>query len=273
VKSNSKPHAAINAIAIDLDGVVYIGNEVIPGAAEAIESLRNMVEWVYFITNNSGKRRQTISEKLRTMNIPSDETKIITSAYATAIFLKSLTMTNPESSNTAFVIGPDELRTELRESGMCVAEDHNKSKIDFLVVGFDQDFSYKKTCIALDILLTGAKFVACNRDRTFPIEGGRIMPACGPMVAAIECAFGRKPDYEVGKPNTFFLEMITSDTKVNPHQILVVGDTIESDIAMAVAFGSPSVHISENSKDVNTGVIPNLRISSLKYLPQVLSEL
>ena len=153
VKLNAKQiGAAINAVAIDLDGVVYAGNEVVPGAAEAIGDLRNMVKWVYFITNNSGKRRQTIREKLCGMGIPSDETKIITSAYATAVFLKSLPMTNSKASITAFVIGPDELRDELRESGICVSEDHNGNKIDFLVVGFDQDFSYKKTCIALDVI-------------------------------------------------------------------------------------------------------------------------
>jgi HAD superfamily hydrolase (TIGR01450 family) len=274
VKLNTKQiDAAINAVAIDLDGVVYIGNEVVPGAAEAIEALRNMVKWVYFTTNNSGKRRQTIREKLCAMGIPSDETKIITSAYATAVFLKSLAMSSSESSSTAFVIGSDELKNELRESGISVVEDYNKNKIDFLVVGFDQDFSYKKTCASLDVLSSGAKFVACNRDRTYPVEGGRVMPACGPIVAAIECAFGKKPDYEVGKPNTFFLEMIIREAKVKPDQILVVGDTIESDIAMAMAFGSPSVLISENLEDANTGVTPSLRICSLRHLPLALSEL
>lgn len=262
---NKKLFADVRAIAIDLDGVVYVGNTVVPGAAEAIGKLRNAGKRLYFITNNSGKRRQTIQEKLFALNIPSDQKEIITSAYATAVFLKSIS--SSESSITAFVIGSDELKRELRESGISVAEDHNKNKIDFFVVGFDQDFSYKKTCIALDVLLSGAKFVACNRDRTFPIEGGRVMPACGPIVAAIECAFGNKPDYEVGKPNTFFLEMITSETKVKPSQILVVGDTLESDIAMAINFGSPSVLISGNVRDTNTELAPNLRISSLADLP------
>lgn len=265
--SNKKLFADVKAIAIDLDGVVYIGNDVVPGAADAIKKLRNTGKRIYFITNNSGKKRQTIQEKLFKLNIPTDQKEIITSAYATAVFLKS--MSSSEFSLNTFVIGSDELKIELRESGITMAENHNNNQIDFLVVGFDQDFSYKKTCIALDVLLSGAKFVACNRDRTFPVEGG-IMPGCGSMVAAIEWAWGRKPDYEVGKPNTLFLEMIANETKIKPSQILVVGDTPESDIAMAINFGSPSVLISGNVRNTNTEFAPNLRISSLADLPDAI---
>ena len=119
------------------------------------------------------------------------------------------------------------------------------------------------------MLLAGAKFVACNRDRTFPVERG-VMPACGSMVASIESAWGRKPDYEVGKPNTFFLEMITRETKLAASQILVVGDTMESDIAMAINFGSPSVLISGSLIGMNNGLFPDLRISSLADLPDLM---
>lgn len=270
--NNPKLFTNIQAIAIDLDGVVYKGDDVICGAADAIRNLRPLVKWIYFITNNSGKRRETIQQKLFSMNIPSEKNEIITSAYATAMLLKSLSKPGNEFSMKVFVIGSDELKSEIKELGIAVEEDKDRSKPNFLVVGFDKEFSYRKICDALDVLSSGAKFVACNRDRTFPVENG-VKPGCGSMVASIEWAWGRKPDYEVGKPNTFILDMMTSETKVKANQILVVGDMLESDIAMAINFGSPSVLISEPGRKANTELAPNLRIRSLADLPEAYNRI
>lgn len=196
-------------------------------------------------------------------NIATDQSEIITSAYATAVFLNSIS--RHESSTNTYVIGSGELKVEMKEMGINVVEDHRNNKTNFLVVNFDRDFSYEKIAIALDVLSSGAKFVACNRDRTFPVERG-IMPGCGSMVAAIEWPWVRRPDYEVGKPNTFFLKMITKETNYSPSQIMVIGDTPASDIAMAINFGSPSVLISGDAREKNTEFLPKLRISSLADL-------
>lgn len=258
---------SIQAMAIDLDGVVYRGDLAIPGAAGVIRHLRKLRKKIYFITNNSGKSRKSIQHKLRALSIPAKRDEIITSAYATGKLLKSLEKTVGESFLKVRVIGSDELKSELREFGIAVEEDNNGSRPDFLVVGFDQEFSYKKICLALDVLSAGAKFVACNRDRTFPVENG-IRPGCGSMVASIEWAIGRKPDYVVGKPNTYFLEMIVSENEIKADQILVVGDMAESDIAMAVAYGSPSVLVSKSEGQANSEWVPNLKIGSLADLPE-----
>ena len=254
-------------MAIDLDGVVYRGDLAIPGAAGAIRYLRQLKKKIYFITNNSGKSRKSIQHKLGVLGIPAEKNEIISSAFATGMLLKSLKKPGGESFLKVSVIGSDELKSELREFGLVVEEDNCKNKPEFLVVGFDQEFSYRKICRALDILASGAKFVACNRDRTFPVENG-IRPGCGSMVASIEWAWGRKPDYVIGKPNTYFLEMIVRENKIKADQILVVGDMAESDIAMAIAYGSPSVLVSDSGGQPSPEWVPNLRIGSLADLPE-----
>lgn len=255
----------IQAIAIDLDGVVYLGDDVILGAADAISKLRTKVKWIYFVTNNSGKRRQTIKHKLISMNIPVEIKEIITSSYATAIFIKTLPKKISDSSIKAYVIGSEELKKELRDSGIHIVEENFPEKLDYLIVGYDPDFNYKKICIALNLLISGAKFIACNRDRMFPTKDG-IMPGCGSMVASIENAWGKKPDFEIGKPNTFILKMITKETNLRPNQILVVGDSLESDIAMAKNYGSPSVLVSKNMNVTDNNLDCNLMIGSLTDL-------
>ena len=92
----------------------------------------------------------------------------------------------------------------------------------------------------------GAKFIACNRDKSFPVEGGKSMPACNAMVAAIESTTGKPPDYVIGKPETFMLDLIAKRNKYLPQEILIIGDSPETDIAMANRFGSPSILIAED---------------------------
>ena len=108
-------------------------------------------------------------------------------------------------------------------------------------MGFDRAFNYNTISEALDVLLCGAKFIACNRDAQFPIENNRFLPGCGAMVGSIEAVIGKKPDREVGKPRPFMLKLVASRMKLDPEEILVVGDSLDSDIAMADRFGSPSL--------------------------------
>jgi ribonucleotide monophosphatase NagD (HAD superfamily) len=99
----------------------------------------------------------------------------------------------------------------MSRSGAQPVSDANQP-CEFLVVGLDIEFTYPKISASLDALMGGATFIACNRDKRFPIEGNRFLPGCGAMVAAIEAAWGKKPDYEVGKPDTTFLEIIAAET-------------------------------------------------------------
>jgi len=225
----------VRAVALDLDGVVYQGRQLLPGVREAIQEIRQLGLGLYFVTNNSGKARADIISKLSHMGIQTAESEVLTSGYAASVLVRRLSRHDPAK---VLVIGSDSLKAEMAQSGARVVE---SGPCEFVVVGLDVEFSYGKISTALEALLGGAVFIACNRDATFPVEGGRILPGCGAMVAAIESACGRRPDYEVGKPQVMLLEMLADGMRLRPYEIVVVGDRPESDIAMANRFGSLSV--------------------------------
>jgi phosphoglycolate/pyridoxal phosphate phosphatase family enzyme len=256
----------IKALALDLDGVVYNGNCVIPGAVETIRQIRAYGIRVFFVTNNSGKKREYIAEKLRKMGIDSVVENIFTSAYATAYLLNQLCC---DGNKRVFVVGSDDLREEIVKFDINVVDD---IPCDILVVGYDNKFDYEKLSKSLNALRQGAIFVACNRDRTFPIENNQVLPACGPIVASIEYAWGEKPNFEVGKPNIMLLEMIAAKHDLKANEILVVGDMIDSDIVMSKKFGSQSVLISDNKEYIDYNIDkygdnnPDMVVSNIKDL-------
>jgi len=257
----------IRAVALDLDGVVYEGDHVIKGAVEAISGLRKRGIDVYFVTNNSGKKRASIVTKLNTMGIKSTADYIVTSGYAAAVLVNRLCRAEDDK---ILVLGSEELEEEFVQFHRKVV---HGLPANILVVGFDKTFNYEKLSLGLNALRQGAIFVACNRDRVFPVGDNQVLPACGPMVAALEWAWGKEADYVVGKPNIMMLDLIARERGFKPHEILVVGDTMESDIAMAINYCSPSVFISANLEKADIELTPNMRISSLNHLLQALSGL
>jgi HAD superfamily hydrolase (TIGR01450 family) len=257
----------IRAVALDLDGVVYEGDSIIEGVAATISGLAKKGIAVYFATNNSGKKRASIATKLGKMGIEVALDRVITSGYVAALLVDGLCQTE---GNRILVIGSEELEEELAQFNQKVV---HAPPAEILVVGYDRAFSYEKLFSGLNALRQGAVFVACNRDRVFPAGDNQVLPACGPIVAAMEWAWGKSADYVAGKPNTLMLKLIARSQGLMPHEILVVGDTMDSDIAMARAFGSPSVLVSEKLTDDRTEMAPNYRISSLNHLPRVLAKL
>ena len=110
-----------------------------------------------------------------------------------------------------------------------------------VVVGLDPAFSYEKIAMALEAIDNGAKLIVANTDPSYPIENNRRLPGCGAMVGAIVGATGHKPDFHVGKPNVYMLELLCKEHGLSPAEICVVGDSIESDIKMADNFGCKSI--------------------------------
>jgi HAD superfamily hydrolase (TIGR01450 family) len=263
--------AKARAIALDLDGVVYQGSQALPGSIAAIALLQRLEFEVYFVTNNSSKTRAAIAAKLGGMGIRADEDKILTSGYAAAALVNRLMQ---EGKRQVVVIGSDDLRAELSQAGMEIVA---AAPCDFLVVGLDTSLTYEKLCTALDALLDGALFVACNLDPVFPADGGRLFLGCGPAVVALELASRRKPDYVAGKPYTFLLEILAKRGRVQPHEILVVGDSLESDIAMANKYGALSVLIRQDN-DARLGASwrfeqqPGLVVQSLDELARLIAS-
>jgi 4-nitrophenyl phosphatase len=210
---------------VDLDGVVYRGRELIPGADERIAKLRKRGK-VIFLTNNSTLSREDYVDKLRGFGIAAKEEEIITSGYAAAIHIKK-----KYPGARAFVIGEEGLRNELRKQWIEVGF----RGCNVVVVGLDRNFNYAKLAMAMGLIKKGAAFIATNRDKTLITEKG-LLPGGGAIVKAVEEASGKEPVI-VGKPSEIMAEVVLERIKLRPEEVLLVGDRLETDIAMGKRAG------------------------------------
>lgn len=253
---------SLPCLILDLDGVVYKGDEAIAGAPEAIAHFRKAGKKIAFLTNNSASSPQRILEKLCRLGIPCEGSDLITAGEAAAIFIRAQGL---DSGKGVFVVGTDALRQELVHYGVNPAEAGNCGAV---LVGLDPQFHYATIAQALIALSRPIPFVACNRDASYPGHNGVPMPGCGAMVGAIETSSERQADFEVGKPNTIMFDLIVQRLGASPEDCLVVGDMLSSDILMANRAAAKSVWITEEaSPDRSEGQAkPDLTVRSLKEL-------
>lgn len=222
----------------DLDGVVYRGDEPQPQAAETILTLRSHRHVVRFYTNNSALSREAYATKLGRFGIPTSVDDIMTSSYAAALYF----VENHATGRTVYQIGQDGVTHELEAVGMKVITDGHEpdARIDYVVVGIDNEFSYRKLARAQSAILAGAKFIATNEDMTFPAEGGRILPGNGCLVAAVRAATSVEP-FVVGKPHDYALLKILELTNTPRDRAIIVGDNLATDIAVGNRAGIHTV--------------------------------
>lgn len=229
---------AFKAYIFDLDGVIYRGEELQPEAAETIETLRSDARSVYFLTNNSTQSRAQYADKLDRLGIPTEPCEIMTSAYAAALYLKN---ERPHNCHV-YVVGESGLKDEITSAGSHIVMGGNRRPVDFVVVGLDRRFSYRRLFVAQQAIMGGARFVATNMDPTFPLEGGLLYPGGGAIVSAIETASGVKP-LLIGKPETYTLEMVMSLADVKPEDTVIVGDRLDTDVLAGKKAGVYTVLI------------------------------
>jgi len=217
----------------DMDGVIWIMDDPIPGAPEAISTLLEAGRSVYFLTNNSSKTRDDYVGKLGRFGIRTDTEHIMTSAYATALVLAG----EGGVGKTVYVIGESGLRKELACAGLHVTGNVVRESVNYVVVGWDRQFTYRKLADANDAIRRGAEFIATNRDATYPDAGGRLLPGGGSLVAAVATATGVTPR-TIGKPEPHTLDLILKRAGVAPSDCLVVGDRLDTDIGIGRRVGT-----------------------------------
>lgn len=215
------------SILSDMDGVIYRGKEVIPGAVEFTQRLIKSGIRFLFLTNNSGQTAIDLVRKMEGMGIHGlTEDNFITSAMATAIFLSEQ---HPGAS--AYVIGGAGLSTELYQRGFSITE----HKPDYVVVGKTASFSFDMIKKASAFIQGGAKFIGTNPDMIDPVEGG-FEPAAGVLLKAIEAATGKKP-YIVGKPNSLMMMIARKKLGVHSEDTVMIGDRMDTDIVGGMEAG------------------------------------
>ncbi|AKM77838.1 MAG: HAD-superfamily hydrolase, subfamily IIA [Candidatus Wolfebacteria bacterium GW2011_GWE1_48_7] len=222
----------IDSIVFDLDGTLYLGEKVVEGAIETIAALEAEGYRIFYLTNNSGKMRKQIVDKLNNLGFPAHSGNTYCIARGISHYLVE------EEIGPIYLIGTNDLRRELMSNEIVIKEDPGVSAV---VVGIDPAFSYQKIAMALDAIDGGAKLIVANGDSSYPIENNRRLPGCGALVAAIVNATGHAPDVHVGKPNTYMLELLCREHGLSPERICVVGDMPESDIRMANNFNCQSI--------------------------------
>ena len=227
----------------DLDGVLYRGEEAVEGAADALKRLRarTPAPRLYFLTNNSMQPRRVFAEKLTALGMACREEEIVTSSSATAAFL---TAKHAAQGKTALAVGGPGISEELGRAGIIVkrAEElpSEPDGIDFVVVGLDRAFNYHTLFCAQQAILRGALFIATNRDGQFPIEGGRVSPGAGTMVAALQACTDVEP-VVVGKPEPLGLQTILLMANAAPGEAIMIGDRLDTDILCGNRVGVPTV--------------------------------
>ena len=222
----SKEFKDITLAIFDLDGVIYRGNSLIPKSDEVIKDLKENSVKIVYNTNNSTATRRMYVDRLKKFNIISEINDFFTSASITAGEITSL-----KQNATIFVIGEIGLREELEMKGHTIVNFNSDSnEVDYVIVGMDRDFNYKKLAFAQNCILQGnAQFYATNADSTFPITN-RLLPGAGVMVNALQTCTNQKPLKIFGKPNPFGISSILKNTNTHPEKSVIFGDRLNTDI-------------------------------------------
>lgn len=212
------------ALAFDLDGTLYNGNSAIEGAKDTIDALINLNYKIFYFTNNSSKTQEQIVDKLERLGFPAKPQNTYCTSYAILKYLLE------KKINNIYLIGSNGLKDNLTAHNIKVK---NSSQVAAVVVGLDPSFDYSKISIALEAINNGAKLIVANIDSSYPVENNKRLPGCGAMVGAIVAATSHGPDFNVGKPNPYMLELLCREHKILPEEICIIGDSPESDIKMA----------------------------------------
>ena len=207
---------------IDLDGVVYRGNELLHGAKEFISWLVTHHKKYLFLTNNSFATGTQIRAKLEHLGIVMDQTHLLTAGQAA---VQNIARRIPHG--VVYVVGEKPL-IDLVESQGLKAASPEAQEADAVLVGLDRDFDYAVMTGAMRAVRAGALFVTINRDPVLPIAGGFI-PGCGALAAAIETASGVTPEV-VGKPEPMLLQEALRMLNSQPNETVMIGDGLQVDI-------------------------------------------
>ena len=212
----------IQCFLMDMDGTIFLGNQLLPGAVEWLALLESNGIAYMFLTNNSSRSRVEYAHKLQKLGLPVREEKIFTSGEATAIYLKQ---NFPGASLKVF--GTPPLVEEFERHGFTLTDDDP----GVAVLGFDTTLTYDKLWQLCDLVVAGKPYIATHPDINCPTETG-FKPDIGAMIALVATSTGRRPDVIVGKPNWPIVEALAAKTGFAVHEHCMIGDRLYTDIAL-----------------------------------------
>lgn len=247
---------------VDLDGCVYRGDKLIEGADSTIRALRERGRKILFLTNNSTKTPEEYASKLRRLGIEASPSEILTSATATATYMRRF------EKGLCFVVGERALREALIGEGFELVREEDAKNAKYVVCGLDRDFTYGKMAAACTAIQRGARFIATNMDPNLPVEDG-YLPGAGSIVGAIRIATGKRPII-VGKPSKYIMEIAMERIGLGREDLVIIGDRIDIDVRAGKVAGIYTILVSTGQESKKRGISPDLVLRSISDLKSLL---
>ncbi len=217
----------------DLDGTIYLGEDLIPGAAQVVQRARRAGKRIVFLTNKPIATREDYARKLNRLGIPCEADEVVNSSLVLARYLQKR-----RPGALVFPIAERPVIEDLERHGLRICEE--PEEIQVVAISWDRGFDYRKLNIAYRAAIRGADLVATNPDRTCPMPGYRL-PDAACMIAAVEACTERKVEPIVGKPSEIMLQEVLDLLALQPEQCVMVGDRLETDMVMAERAGMTGV--------------------------------
>jgi HAD superfamily hydrolase (TIGR01450 family) len=225
-----------DGLLVDLDGVVWIGREPVPGSPEALRTLLETGKRIVFVTNNPGRPPAAYAERLGELGVEVGAEQVVTAGMVAARLAGEAAAT--AGAGTAFVIGAEALKEMVAATGARLVEGEEAWDADVVVVSGHRGFDYGELLAAKRALDRGAGLFATSHDPTMPYPGGEL-PGTGAILAAVETASGRRAEI-AGKPERHLFEM-AREALGDVEQVAMVGDRISSDVAGGRAAGLQTI--------------------------------
>lgn len=252
---------------LDMDGTIYLGNKLIDGAKDFLNTLKEKKIKYLFLTNNSSKNKDRYVEKLNGLGIEANREDVFTSGEATTIYLNRL-----KKGAKIFLLGTKDLEEEFEKAGFILVKERAKD-IDFVVLGFDTTLTYEKLWIACEYIAEGVTYIATHPDFNCPLEGGKFMPDVGSMIELIKASTGKTPTV-IGKPSSHIIEAILNKYSLNKEELAMVGDRLYTDIRTGLDNGLTSILVmsGETNEEMLKETIykPDFIFNSVKELKEEL---
>jgi arabinose operon protein AraL len=228
----------------DLDGTVYLGERLLPGAERVIRRLREANKKVVFLSNKPLYTREDYAAKLTRLGIPTAPEEVVNSTF---VLIRYLQKVAPDAK--VFVMGELPFVAEMARAGFHLTE--NPEEIEYVVAAFDRTSDYRKYNIAFQAIKKGAHFIATNPDRTCPVEGGEL-PDCAGIIAALEAVTLKKVEVIVGKPSPITVQVALEVMGLEPKDCILIGDRLETDIRMGIEAGMKTALVMTGVTDRKT---------------------
>lgn len=230
-----RPDRLATGYIFDLDGTIYLGEALLPGARRLIDALTSLDRKILFLSNNPTSSPADYAAKLTRLGIPARRDQVLTSVDTMTSWLAGH---HPKA--TVFPISEAPLKQALATAGIRMSED--PTEIDIVVASYDRTFDYRKLQIAFDAIRTHgpARLVTTNPDRYCPLPGGRGEPDAAAVIGAIEGCTGVRCEQNTGKPDPFMLEAALERLGLTGADCIMIGDRLTTDIRMAIDAGMPS---------------------------------